>query len=281
MRYSRPWRCGGQRSRKRDPRQEPSRESWRSRTPSGGRPAPHQPRRRRSWLQQKRVRYKHLSETYQIGKPTGLRDGLLGKCLKGGRLKAGGVDETVVQDLDIGVVAREGEDLLGNGLGLSEGRDILAHTGEAELDVLPVRPAELRLGLLADDDEVVLAGVVESHTADSTAETGVNTTAKTLVGRADDEERLLLVLEGLGLGGLVDLVGGLTVRAGLGHGLLGAGKLRRGDDLHRLRDLLDVADGLEAALNLAEGGIAGGGVGGVGNDPDRPVSRAVDNFPSL
>ena len=213
-----------------------------------------------------------------IVKLTGLEDGLLGKCLKSGRLVAGGVDELVVQDLDLRVVAREGEDLLGNSLGLLEGRHVLPNAGEADLDVLAVRPAELRLGLLANNDEVVLVGLLGSHAADRAAETGVNTTAETLVGGADDEQRLLLALGSLGLRSLVDLVRGLTVRAGLGHGLLGAGELRRGDDLHRLGDLLDVLDGLQAALDLAKGGIAGG-AGGVGNDPKCTVSYICREMP--
>ena len=37
-----------------------------------------------------------------------------------------------------------------------------------------------------------------------------------------------------------------------------ASKLRRGDDFHGLGDLLDVADGLETALDLTESGIVGG-----------------------
>jgi hypothetical protein len=50
----------------------------------------------------------------------------------------------------------------------------------------------------------------------------------------------------------------LSVDNGLVHGLLGAGELGGGDDLHGLGDLLDVANGLEAALDLTESGIVGG-----------------------
>jgi len=90
----------------------------------------------------------------------------------------------------------------------------------------------------------------------------VNTTAKTLVGASNDVKSLL-VLQRLGLGLLENSVGGLTVVAGLIHGLLGAGKTGRGNNLHGLGDLLDVLDGLETALDLTQsrevGGIGRGG----------------------
>lgn len=92
---------------------------------------------------------------------------------------------------------------------------------------------------------------------------GVNTTAETLVGAADDVQGLLaLSLEGFRLGGLEDLLGGLAVFAGLVHGPLGAGQLGGGHDLHGLGDLLDVADRLQAAFDLAQGGVCGGILGG-------------------
>ena len=91
--------------------------------------------------------------------------------------------------------------------------------------------------------------------------TRVNTTAKTLVGRADDDELLgLLGLDRLGLGRLVDLVRGLTEGSGLVHGTLRASELGGGDDLHGVGDLLDVLDGLEAVLDLAKGGVGRNGV---------------------
>lgn len=86
--------------------------------------------------------------------------------------------------------------------------------------------------------------------------------AEALVGGADDKQGLALGgLEGLGLGLVEDLIGGLAVGLGVGHGALGAGQLGGGDDLHGVGDLLDVADGLEAALDLAEGREASGGMG--------------------
>ena len=94
-------------------------------------------------------------------------------------------------------------------------------------------------------------------TASSLAQTGVDTTAKTLVGAGDDEQSLL-VLEGLGLGLLENGVGGLTVGARLIHGLLSAGKTGRSDDLHSVGDLFNVLNGLETALDFTQSREVGG-----------------------
>lgn len=51
---------------------------------------------------------------------------------------------------------------------------------------------------------------------------------------------------------------------------MGAGELSGSDDLHGLGDLLDVADGLETALDFLEGSIVGG------LDSGRPVDRGYD-----
>lgn len=190
---------------------------------------------------------------------TRLLDSLLGEGLNGGGLVALGVEELVVEDLDGGVLGGEGGDHVGDGGSVGEGRDVLADTGEAEDDVLAVGTTQLGLALLADDGQVGL-GLLEEELAHRPGETRVNTTAETLVGAADDNQGLLaLALGGLGLGLLENGVGGLTVVAGLGHGPLGAGELGGGDDLHRLGNFLDVADRLETVLNLAQGGIGGGG----------------------
>ena len=89
----------------------------------------------------------------------------------------------------------------------------------------------------------------------------MNPAAQAFVGRTDDDEGFLGAVLGVGfrLGVLEDGVGGLAVGAGFGHGALGAGELGRSDDLHRLGDFFDVADRFEAALDLAEGGVGGGG----------------------
>lgn len=187
-------------------------------------------------------------------------NGILREGLDDGGLVAGGVDELVVEDLDAGVLALELDDLVGNGLGVGEGGDALANTGEAQDNVLVVGTAELGAGLLADDDEV--GGAVSDLAADPSRQTRVHTTAETLVGTADDVQGLLVLdLEGLGLGGVVDLVGSGTVLLGVVHGSLSAGQLGGGDNLHGLGDLLDVANRLETALDLTKGGVGGRIVG--------------------
>lgn len=187
---------------------------------------------------------------------TGLGDGLLGVGLNSGGLVALSVDEAVVDDADAAVVLGKQRDLVGNGLGIGEGGDVLADVGEAEEDLLGSETGQLSLGLVTEDNDVGV-GVGVQHTASSLGQTRVNTTAETLVGTGHDEESLL-VLQSLGLGLLEDGVGGLTVIARLIHGLLSAGKTGRGNDLHGVGDLLDVLDGLETALNLTQSREVGG-----------------------
>ena len=189
---------------------------------------------------------------------TGLGDGLLRVSLLNSGLVGTSVDEAVVDDLDGGVVGGQERDLVGDGGGVGEGGDVLSGTSEAEDEVLAVGTRQLGLALLSDDGDVGLGGVQEDA-ADLPRHTGVDTTAKTLVRGADHEQCLVAVVEGLGLGAFEDLVGGLTVGARGGHGPLGAGELGGGDDLHGLGDLLDVANRLEAALDLTESGVASGG----------------------
>jgi hypothetical protein len=204
---------------------------------------------------------KNLIVNLESGEVGGLLDSLLRKCLNHVRLVGLGVDEAVVQDLDVGVLSRELDDLVGDSLGVGEGGNALANTREAELDGLGVGSGELGLGLLADKDEVE-ARLLSMESADVSGQTRVNTTAKTLVGRADDDEGLLVLgLESLGLSRLVNLVGGLSVLAGVVHGALSSGELGGGDNLHGVCDLLDVSDGLETVLDLTESRIGGSGAG--------------------
>lgn len=192
---------------------------------------------------------------------TGLGNGLLGKCLNEGGLVGGGVDELVVQDLDLGVLGGQVNDLVGDGLSIGKGRNVLANTGEAELDVLGVGSLQLSLALLTNEDQVEVLALGKKAT-NRTGHSGVNTTAETLVGGAHDDEGLLLVgLGGGGLGGLEDLVGGLSVLAGVVHAAGGTGELGGGDNLHGVCDLLDVSDGLQTSLDLTESRIGGGGAG--------------------
>jgi hypothetical protein len=200
-------------------------------------------------------------------KLTGLSDSLLRKCLNEGGLVAGGVDEFVIENLDLGVFGGQGDNLIGDGLGIAKCRNVLANAGEGELDALRAGTRKLSLALLADDDKVGGA-FLSKKSSNASAHARVNTTAEALVRGADDDERFLVLgLERLGLGGLIDLIGGLTVVAGLGHGALSTGELGGGDNLHRVGDLLDVADGLEAALDLAKRRVAGDSVGGGGGGP--------------
>jgi hypothetical protein len=185
-------------------------------------------------------------------------DGLFGESLDDGGLVAGGVDELVVQDLDVGVFAWELHDLVGDGLGIGEGGNILADASKAQLDVPAVGTTELRPGLLADEDEVG-SRLLRPHevASDVARQARVNAAAKALVGAADDVENLLaLALQSLRLGRLEHLVGRVAVLVRIVHCSLGAGELGRGHNLHRVGDLLDVADRLQAALDLAQSSVA-------------------------
>lgn len=207
---------------------------------------------------------------------TGLGDSLLRVSLLDSSLVGSSVDEAVVDDLDGSVVGGEHGDLVGNSRGIGEGGDVLSGTSEAEDEVLAVGTGQLGLALLANDGEVGVGGV-EKHLADLPRHSRVDTTTETLVRGADNNQCLLAVVDGLGLGALEDGVGGLTVDTRGVHGPLGAGELGGGDDLHGLGDLLDVANRLEAALDLTESGIAGGVGRGKGGGPaDANIQSALD-----
>lgn len=191
-----------------------------------------------------------------------------------------GIDELVVQDLDLSILVGQANNLVGNSLGIGKGRNVLADTGEGELDILGLGTLQLGLALLAEDNQVVCVGFLGKETTDVTGQTRVDTTAKAFVGRANDEQGLFVfALEGLGLGLGEDLLGGLAVVLGLGHGTLSAGQLGRGDNLHGLGDLLDVADGLETALDFTEGREASGGMGGGGDGAIRVASDGLASRP--
>jgi len=207
---------------------------------------------------------------------TGLGNSLLGVGLLDGSLVGTSVDEAVVDDADGGVVGGQKRDLVGDGGGIGEGGDVLSGASEAEDEVLAVGTGELGLALLANDGEVGV-GSIEQDLADLPRHTRVDTTAETLVGGADNDQCLVAVVDGLGLGALKDSVGGLTVGARGGHGPLSAGELGGGDDLHGLGDLLDVANRLEAALDLTESGVASGVGSGEGGRPaDGNFQSALD-----
>jgi hypothetical protein len=161
-----------------------------------------------------------------------------------------------VDNLDAAVGGRKQGNLVGNGLGIGEGRGVLANLREAQNNVLAIGTTELGLGLLSKNHEVGI-GVLPQQSASSLAETRVDTTTETLVGAGNNEERLLVLLR-LGLGGLEDGVGSSSVDTRLLHGLLGAGQTGGGDDLHGVGDFLDVADRLETTLDFTEGSEIGG-----------------------
>lgn len=206
---------------------------------------------------------------------TGVGNSLLREGLLDGNLVATSVDELVVDNLDGSVVGGQKGDLIGDGEGVGKGGDVLASTGEAENHVLSVGTRKLGLALLTNDGNICFWGLSQ-HGPDPSRHAGVDTTAETLVGAADDDQRLLaLTLNGLGLSAVKDGVGGLAVGARGSHGPGGAGELGGGDDLHGLGDLLNVLDGLETALDFTKGGVAGGIVG---NERGRPVAASVSEF---
>lgn len=166
------------------------------------------------------------------------------------------IDELVVDDLDAGVVGRKTGNLVGNGLGIGKGRDVLADLREAEDDVPGVGSAQLGLGLLSEDDNVGIL-LASQQAAGGLAQTRVNTTAKTLVGAGNHEQRLL-VFQGLGLGGFENSVRSLTVNTRLLHSLLSASQTGGSDNLHRVGDFLNVPDRLETALDFTKGGETSG-----------------------
>lgn len=186
---------------------------------------------------------------------TRVGDGLLGVGLNRDGLVALSIDEVVMHDLDTGVFGGQQGDLVGNGLSISKGRNILGDVGETHDDLVGIGSGQLTLGLLTENDDIGVGMALEKP-ASGLAQTRVDTTAKTLVGACNDEQSLL-VFEGLGFGVLEDLVGGLTVDSGLLHSSLGTGETGRGDDLHGVGDLLDVLDGLKTTLNLTESGKVG------------------------
>lgn len=206
---------------------------------------------------------------------TRVSNSLLRESLLNHGLVATGVDELVVYDLDRDVVGGQQRDLVGDVGGVGKNRNVLSGTGEAEDHVPGVGTAQLRLALLSDDCEIRIGSLLQ-HPPDLPRHSGVDTTAETLVGAADDDQGLLAVaLNGLGLGAVEDGVGGLTIGTGLPHGPLGAGELGGGDNLHRLGDLLNVLDRLEAALDFTKGGIAGG-IGG--NERGGPITAGFSQF---
>lgn len=185
------------------------------------------------------------------------------------------IDKAIVHNLDASVFGRQQRNFVGNSLSISECRNVLGDVGEAHDDLVGVGSSQLSLGLLTENDNVGV-GVVLEKLAGSLAQTRVDTTAETFVGAGNDEQSLL-VLEGLGFGILENLVGSLTVDSRLLHSSLGTVETGGGDNLHGVGDLLDVLDGLQAALNFTESGE----VGGIGGSSATEISIPNSFFPIM
>lgn len=182
-----------------------------------------------------------------------------------GWLEGQGRHWVVEEDGDLGVALGVYllQNLGSNQRGLVESGGVLADTVERELNAVRVGSQQLHLDLVADGDDVGVRvlGHLASH---GLRELGVDGPAQALVG-SDGNGQLLGLLGARSdlarLGDVVELaVGGVDhLRGGLG--LLRLGQTRRGNDLHRLSDLLDVFDRLETQLDLLQGGVAprGGG----------------------
>lgn len=148
----------------------------------------------------------HVGDAYLLSVRTGLSDGLGGVGVNDAGLVRLSVQELVVENLDLRVVAAEQRDLVGDGLSIGESRYILSNTRKRQLHVLSIAPAQLRLALLTHNNEVGLRRSRENSSCRS-RHTRVDTATQSLVGRANDEERLLAIsFDGLGLGLLEGLV---------------------------------------------------------------------------
>lgn len=155
------------------------------------------------------------------------------------------IDKLVVQDLDGLVLRREEGDLICDGLGIGEGRYLPADVGEGEDNLLGSTPRQLRLALLAQDAEIVVARFLLHQASRCARETGVHAPAQPFVGTGDDEEGLdVAFFRRLGLGLLEKLLRCFAVLFRRVHCSLGFGEFGAGDDLHRLGDLGDVLDRL-------------------------------------
>lgn len=201
--------------------------------------------------------------TEMNGRLTRCLYGFLRECLHGHWLITLRVEKFVVHYFYVLVIIRQQADLIRNRLRIRERGDILPDVRKAHLDVLRVAPRKLGFALLTQHNDVEIASLLCQEPPRCACHARVDATTEPLVGAANHEQRLLvfgvLALGGaLGRLGLVeDRVGSFTVGTGLDHGALGAGELGRGHDLHGLGDLFDVADGLEAAFDFAEGGLLG------------------------
>lgn len=127
-------------------------------------------------------------------KRTRLLEQGLGLDLDDSGLVRDGGDELVVHNRDLVVRNARGEDEVGDTGRVRERRDVTANLVEGHDEVLGEQTRELRLRLVTNDhDGGVLrdAALLGERTAGSLRHGGVDTTAKTLVGRDDEEQGAL------------------------------------------------------------------------------------------
>jgi hypothetical protein len=126
-----------------------------------------------------------------------------------------------------------------------------------------VGPPQRVATLAADRDDGDVALVLEDLLEGEADRVRVQGAGEAPIGGEDHEEPLAALVAGEERMGLRvedrgevgdDLVDLLAVRAGGERRVLGALELRRGDELHRPRDLLDVLDGADAPPDVALAG---------------------------
>lgn len=191
----------------------------------------------------------------------GVLNGLGGVGLLHDGLKRDTGQDLVVDNLNVVVLGVESKNLVSNVGSLLEGGGLLTGSTERQTHLLGVRSAELGLDLLTDSNNVneLLAGLkVEQLSSNGSGKLGVDGTTQTLIGGDNNPQSLLDVLRHSGLGVLENLLGGLVVDLGGGHGSLGLTELGGGNNLHGVGNLLNVLNGLESHLDLSKSGIVSG-----------------------
>jgi hypothetical protein len=188
----------------------------------------------------------------QLNRLTRVDNSLFGESLNWGSLVTGGIDELVVDNLDGSIVRWEERDLVGNRLSVCKRRDILPNTSKAQLDVFGARSRQLRLALLAQNNDIGV-WLLNKHFADTLCQAGVDTTTEALVRAGNNDQCLLVIsLQWLRLGLLEYGIGCLAVLSRFMHRTLGPREFRGSHNLHGIRDLFDVTNRLESVLNLPE-----------------------------
>ena len=193
------------------------------------------------------------------GIPSVSSDGSIGRIVSVLRTLDQRRDESAEDDVDARVLA--GEEVVGDEAGqrqdVGEGRPV-AEGREMGLD----RDAGAAHGvaaLAADGDQGEVAGLVDDVAGHEPHDVRVQRTGQRAV-RRDEHDQALAALRGRQQRVVLaaedrrevgqDLVELLAVRPRRERRVLGALELRRGDELHRPRDLLDVLHGADAAPDV-------------------------------